>query len=295
MSMPVIPDICPEISITREDAINLLLTSIALEEFELADLIEAEKKKILFILGEDAYDEPSTKDILKINHSVNQTVKNIIKLQMLLQFKLENVMELAGVETCCVPCTTTCSTTCTSTHTTTCTTTSHRTTSCTTTKCTPKEQKPCPHQEDKEAQGLLAGHAQGGIINTMDTFFGGTAFLKFDLYEDPHRRRINSIRYYAEKGRIMETFTAIPDSIVIMRNGEQKNIYEICGIGTLCKTSHEQPDGTANGTFTLTIWTADGGRSIVGFRMGMTSEKCRELNHDSGMVSLNGAALVTGE
>lgn len=63
MSMPNIPDICPEICINREDSINLLLASIALEEFSLADLIEAESKKIKAVLGVDDYDEPSTKDI----------------------------------------------------------------------------------------------------------------------------------------------------------------------------------------------------------------------------------------
>ena len=106
MSMPNIPDIKPNICITREDAINLLLVSIALEEIGLSNLIEAEAKKIRVVLQEDDYSEPSIKDIKEVNKSVNDTVKNIIKLQMLLQFKLENVLEIKCKDTCS---TTTCS------------------------------------------------------------------------------------------------------------------------------------------------------------------------------------------
>jgi hypothetical protein len=288
MSMPTIPDICPEICITREDAVNLLLTSIALEEVGLADLIEAETKKIKFVLGDDDYNEPSTKDILRINHSVNQTIKNIIKLQMLLQFKLENVIEIIGTETCSTLCTTTCTTT----HTTTSTTTSTTTTGCTTSKCTPKPQNPCLMQ-DKETEERLAVHGHGGILNTTDSFFGGTAFLKTELHPDSNSKVTNSIRYYAEKGRIMEVFTAIPDSIMVMRTGDRKDEYEICGTGAISKTNCGQSEGTAIGSFTLLLRTADKGHGIDSFRMSIIPEKRRELNHDSGMVTMNEATLTT--
>lgn len=110
MSMPNIPNIKPDICVTREDAINLLLVSIALEEIGLSNLIEAEAKKIRVVLQEDDYTEPSIKDIKEVNKIVNETVKNIIKLQMLLQFKLENVLEIKCKDTCSKTCsTTTCS------------------------------------------------------------------------------------------------------------------------------------------------------------------------------------------
>ncbi|WP_342580438.1 hypothetical protein [Ureibacillus sp. FSL W7-1570] len=51
MSMPNIPDISPKISIDREDVINLLLASIALEEIGLAHIINAEGEKIQFAIG----------------------------------------------------------------------------------------------------------------------------------------------------------------------------------------------------------------------------------------------------
>ncbi len=45
MSFPNIPNISPTIAITREDAINLLLTSIAMEELGLSHIFDAEGGK----------------------------------------------------------------------------------------------------------------------------------------------------------------------------------------------------------------------------------------------------------
>lgn len=49
MSQPTIPTISPPIS--REDAINLLLTSIAMEELGLSHIINAEGEKLQFVMG----------------------------------------------------------------------------------------------------------------------------------------------------------------------------------------------------------------------------------------------------
>ncbi|MGR6008320.1 hypothetical protein ACT7CZ_05390 [Bacillus cereus] len=46
MSLPNIPDIEPHITLTREEVINLLLSSIAMEEIGLSHLINAEAEKI---------------------------------------------------------------------------------------------------------------------------------------------------------------------------------------------------------------------------------------------------------
>lgn len=51
MSMADIPNIDPTISISRDDAINLLLASIAFEELGLANVINAEAQKVQSILG----------------------------------------------------------------------------------------------------------------------------------------------------------------------------------------------------------------------------------------------------
>ena len=97
MSFPTIPDIDATISINRNDVVNLLLASIAFEELGLAHIINAEAEKIQYILGtllEQTPTEPPTQDdLIKINKSVNQTLRTVIKSQMLLQFKLEDLIE----------------------------------------------------------------------------------------------------------------------------------------------------------------------------------------------------------
>ena len=94
MSMPNIPDITSKIDITLEDSVNLLLTSIAKEEISLSKLMDAEKDKISFVLHEYQNNDANIESIIDINESVNKTIKNLIKMQMLLQFKLDSVKKL---------------------------------------------------------------------------------------------------------------------------------------------------------------------------------------------------------
>ncbi|WP_341348111.1 hypothetical protein [Paenibacillus sp. FSL H3-0469] len=51
MSNPSIPNISTTVTLTRYDAINLLLSSIAMEELALAHIINAEGEKIQYALG----------------------------------------------------------------------------------------------------------------------------------------------------------------------------------------------------------------------------------------------------
>lgn len=94
MSLPNIPDIDPKITLTREDAINLLLASIAMEEIGLSHIIEAESEKIQRVVNDGRL---SISDLLKINDSVERIIRNVIKNQMLLHFKLEDILKLEGI------------------------------------------------------------------------------------------------------------------------------------------------------------------------------------------------------
>ncbi len=98
MSIPNIPDINPDITITIDDTINLLLASIALEELGLAHILNAEGEKIQAALGTLTTGTPplatSIQDLIDIDNSVQDTIKTIIKKQMLLQFKLEETSNL---------------------------------------------------------------------------------------------------------------------------------------------------------------------------------------------------------
>lgn len=90
MAMPNIPDINPEITLTTDQVLNLILASIGLEELGLAHILNAEGEKIQAAIGLAT----SLPDLIAINESVEKTLRAVIKKQMLLQFKLEDVLAL---------------------------------------------------------------------------------------------------------------------------------------------------------------------------------------------------------
>ncbi|MBD8496965.1 MULTISPECIES: hypothetical protein [Paenibacillus] len=97
MSQANIPNITPTISITIGDSVNLLLASIALEELALAHIINAEAEKIQYVLGtlpgSDGLSPPATlSNLLAIDRSVERTLQEVIKKEILLQIKLDNIV-----------------------------------------------------------------------------------------------------------------------------------------------------------------------------------------------------------
>lgn len=92
MSMPTIPNITPTININREEVINLLLASIALEELGLAHVINAEGEKIQCLTTPGKCGK--FEDLIKIDESVERVLRDVIKKEMLLEFKFENVLDL---------------------------------------------------------------------------------------------------------------------------------------------------------------------------------------------------------
>ena len=99
MSQASFPNITPAISLTIGQTINVLLGSIAVEELALAHLMNVEAEKVQFVLGTltTAVVAPTIvaiTDILAINASVRSTMRDIIKKEMLLEFKFENILDL---------------------------------------------------------------------------------------------------------------------------------------------------------------------------------------------------------
>jgi hypothetical protein len=100
LSFPTIPNITPTISVTVGQTIPLLLASIALEELALAHIINAEAEKIQFVLG--TLDTGTTlsppvvtlSNLLALDSSVQRTLRDVIKKEMLLEFKFENILDL---------------------------------------------------------------------------------------------------------------------------------------------------------------------------------------------------------
>ena len=98
MSMPNIPNLNPQISVNRDDAVNIILSSIGMEELSLAHILNAEAEKIQFALGtlETAGGQASSMtDILETNKLASKMVRNVIKNQMLLSMKMEDTVGLA--------------------------------------------------------------------------------------------------------------------------------------------------------------------------------------------------------
>lgn len=101
MSMPNIPNINPTIGIDIDDSINMLISSIALEEMGLSHIINAEAEKIQYVLGTldtthdiASFKQHSVEDLLRVNKSVDRTLREILKNQMLLHMKFEDTIEL---------------------------------------------------------------------------------------------------------------------------------------------------------------------------------------------------------
>lgn len=92
MSMPNIPNICPDIDLCREDVIDVLLASVALEELGLAHIINAEGEKIQAVIKDGKC--VRLEDLLAIDKSVQTTLRDVIKKEILLEFKFENILEL---------------------------------------------------------------------------------------------------------------------------------------------------------------------------------------------------------
>lgn len=85
--------------IDKGDAKNLLFHSIAFEELGIAHVINSEAEKIQYVLGTlegvtSSGTPPTVVELLEVNQSVTETLKNGIKKEMLLQDKLENIIDI---------------------------------------------------------------------------------------------------------------------------------------------------------------------------------------------------------
>jgi hypothetical protein len=95
MSQANLPNITPNISITREDAINLILSSVAMEELGLSHILNAEGEKLQYVLGTlpGLTGPPATiQNLLDVNESVLNTLDSATRSQMFLQSKMQKAL-----------------------------------------------------------------------------------------------------------------------------------------------------------------------------------------------------------
>jgi len=93
MSMPSFP---PDgADMTRDEALTMIIASIAMEELALSHILNAEGEKLQYILGTLPGQSPCAcpQDVLAVNKSVTALVEAVTQNQMLLKNKLDRVLE----------------------------------------------------------------------------------------------------------------------------------------------------------------------------------------------------------
>lgn len=104
MSMPSFPP--NGANMTREDALTMIIASIAMEELALSHILNAEGEKLQYILGTLPGAKPcaSPWDVLEVNKSVTALVEAVTQNQMLLKNKLTQVLAFCPPPPACKPC-----------------------------------------------------------------------------------------------------------------------------------------------------------------------------------------------
>lgn len=101
MSQPNIPPIDPSITLTREEAVNLLITSVAMEELGLSHVLNAEGEKIQYAVGtlhDQQTERPFTLDeVLSVNNSVLELMDAASANEMFLASKLQDIMKIPTI------------------------------------------------------------------------------------------------------------------------------------------------------------------------------------------------------
>ena len=99
MSLPSFPNIDPPIQ--REDAVNQILSSIAMEELGLSHILNAEGEKLQYILGTlPGLSGPAAtvEDVLSANESVRNLLKTAVQNQLFLKSKMQGALEASPLQ-----------------------------------------------------------------------------------------------------------------------------------------------------------------------------------------------------
>ena len=93
MSMPSFPPNGADM--TREEALTMIIASIAMEELALSHILNAEGEKLQYILGTLPGTKPCAghQEVLAVNKSVAALLEAVAQNQILLKSKLEKVLE----------------------------------------------------------------------------------------------------------------------------------------------------------------------------------------------------------
>lgn len=97
MSMPSFPPCGADM--TKDEALTMIIASIAMEELAFSHIVNAEGEKLQYVLG-TLPDSPkvcaSPQEILAVNKSVKELLDTVMQNQMLLKGKLEKALDAGG-------------------------------------------------------------------------------------------------------------------------------------------------------------------------------------------------------
>ena len=99
MSLPSFPNVNPPIQ--REDAVNQILSSIAMEELGLSHILNAEGEKMQYILGTlPGLSGPAAtvKDVLNANESVRSMLETAVQNQIFLKGKMQGALDASPMQ-----------------------------------------------------------------------------------------------------------------------------------------------------------------------------------------------------
>ena len=99
MSMPSFPNVDPPIQ--REDAVNQILSSIAMEELGLSHILNAEGEKLQYILGTiPGLSGPTAtvSDVLAANESVRGLLETAVQNQIFLKSKMQGALTASPMQ-----------------------------------------------------------------------------------------------------------------------------------------------------------------------------------------------------
>lgn len=102
MSMPNFPE--GALDISCEQALNMLLGSIAMEELALSHIMNAEGEKLQYVLGtlpRKPCPSADAKEVLEVNRSISDLLEKVAYNQLLLKGKLREVLDAKAL--CCPP------------------------------------------------------------------------------------------------------------------------------------------------------------------------------------------------
>jgi len=93
-----IPEFSTNTSISREDAVNQIIASIAMEELSLSQIINAEGEKLQYVLGtlSGSTDSSATiEEVLEINKSISDVLQSALETQTVLSDQLRDTLSSA--------------------------------------------------------------------------------------------------------------------------------------------------------------------------------------------------------